>query len=107
MNRFPDPRGMYLFFGALLLIATLIYTIIQPREPRPYEGFDAKEPSQEDLEAANSHYAALLLFIQKYPARSIPFIEDVKNKFYETSCTVKPSIDFSSIASFPKGMIFV
>jgi hypothetical protein len=106
MNRFPDIRGTPLLLGILLLFILFFYISTTNRLSQN-ENFNTKDPSQEDLEAANSHYAALLLFIQKYPARSIPFIEDVKNKFYETSCTVKPSIDFSSIASFPKGMIFV
>lgn len=109
MNRFPDLRGgAPLFVGALFLIAVTLFYLTRSREPQPYEPFgEAASPSEEELEAANSNYAALLLFIQKYPARSIPFIEDVKNKFYESSCTVKSSIDFPSLAAFPKGMIFV
>ena len=68
---------------------------------------DIAQPSPEELDAANTNYAALLLFLQKYPTKSIPFIKDMKNKLYGESCTVKPSIDFENIAKFPNGMVFV
>lgn len=62
--------------------------------------------SEEDLSEANNHYALLLLFLQQNPTKSIKFIEDIKGKFFNESCSVKDNIDFSNIAQFKNGMIF-
>jgi len=70
------------------------------------ESFDDK-PSKEDLEAANNHYIALLLFIQQYPMQSIKLMDDVKNKFFSDGCTVKSTIDFKKVAQLPNGLVFV
>lgn len=86
----------------LILISFLVY--------RSYrlEGYSSSAtPSAEDLELANQQYAGLLLFLKKYPDRSIPFIKDIQSKFFTESCIVKPSISFSSLAQFPNGMLFV
>ena len=55
---------------------------------------------------ANNNYAALLMFIQKNPSNSINFIEDIKQKFFDDSCKVKPQINFNNIAQMPNGMPF-
>lgn len=62
--------------------------------------------SDTDLSEANNHYASLLLFLQQHPTKSIKFIEDIKKKFFNESCSVKDNIDFSTIAQFDNGMIF-
>jgi hypothetical protein len=62
--------------------------------------------SDTDLSEANNHYASLLLFLQQHPTKSIKFIEDIKRKFFNESCSVKDNIDFSTIAKFDNGMIF-
>lgn len=113
MNRFVHHPWLLPFFG-FILFAMMIYIfyheplmnqLYSTRSLDPFE--DAAEPSPEDLDAANTNYAALLLFLQKYPARAIPFIKDMKDKLYGESCTVKPDIDFKTIAKFPNGMVFV
>ena len=55
---------------------------------------------------ANNNYASILMFIQNNPSNSIKFIEDIKQKFFDDSCKVKPSIDFNNIAQMPNGMPF-
>lgn len=62
--------------------------------------------SDADLSEANNQYAALLLFLQQNPTKSVKFIEDIKQKFFNDSCTVKDNIDFSNLAQFKNGMIF-
>ena len=56
--------------------------------------------------AANNNYASILMFIQNNPSKSDKFIEDIKSKFFDTSCNVKSNIDFQSIATMPYGMPF-
>jgi len=57
-----------------------------------------------DQAAANQHYAALLLYLQKKP--SAAFLEDIKRKFFTESCTVKSMIDMEHVAEMPNGMVF-
>ena len=67
----------------------------------------AKISSDSDASAtANNNYASILIFLQKNPAKSGKFIEDIKSKFFDTSCNVKSNIDFQSIATMPYGMPF-
>ena len=67
---------------------------------------DAKIVNDPDATTANNNYASILLFMQKYPAKSGNFIADIKNKFFTDSCTVKDNIDFPNIAQMPAGMPF-
>jgi hypothetical protein len=46
------------------------------------------------------------MYIQKNPSESLKFIQDIKNKFFEDSCTVKSNIDFNNIAQMRDGMPF-
>ena len=46
------------------------------------------------------------MYIQKNPASSVKFISDIKQKFFNDSCTVKDNIDFNNIAQMPNGMPF-
>jgi hypothetical protein len=113
MNRFAissSPRWIFSILSGILVVIG-IYLVINRcgmRNTR-MDGFTdtPDSPTSDELEAANTHYAGLLLFLQKYPSRAIPFIKDVKDKIYDTNCTVKSSIDFQSLAKFPNGMVFV
>lgn len=112
MNRFFQP-SIARFFG-FVLISIVLYVIYQRLRSNSMtlhhqidEFKDSSAPTEEELESANTNYAALLLFLQKYPEKSIPFIKDMKDKLYGGECTVKPSIDFKNIAKFPNGMVFV
>ena len=57
-----------------------------------------------DTEEANHHYISILQYLQKYPDKSVKFLDDIKNKFFK-DCTVN-DIDFKSIVEFPNGMVF-
>jgi hypothetical protein len=91
----------------LMLLFLFIFSIFGYRMYLQEGYATASSPSKEDIESANQHYAALLLFLKTHPDRSIPFIKDIQSKFFTDSCIVKPSISFSSLAQFPNGMIFV
>lgn len=95
LNLFP----IFLIFLVILLMICMHYrdNIIDSFEDNV---------SDTDLSEANNHYASLLLFLQQHPTKSIKFIEDIKKKFFNESCSVKDNIDFSTIAQFDNGMIF-
>ena len=92
----------------IVLLLTLLYVITtnkrdsfinypsMPSDPlaKPTVAADA------DVAEANNNYASILMFIQKNPSKSIKFIEDIKQKFFNDSCTVK-SIDFSNMLYTP------
>lgn len=66
----------------------------------------AKPNSDPEATTANNNYASILLFLQKNPAKSVKFIADIKQKFFNDNCTVKDDIDFNNIAKLPFGMPF-
>ncbi len=66
----------------------------------------AKPNTNADLDSANNNYASILMYIQNNPSKSVNFIQDIKQKFFDTSCQVKTDIDFNSIAQMPNGMPF-
>lgn len=66
----------------------------------------AKPKSNPEVDSANNNYASILMYIQKYPLKSTQFIQDIKQKFFDSSCQVKNNIDFSNIAQMPNGMPF-
>jgi hypothetical protein len=105
-------RSSLIFLLSFLLLLSIVFVYNRS----PPEGYTASAtsiarptatPTAEDLELANQHYAGLLLFLKKYPDRSIPFIKDIQSKFFTDACIVKPSISFDSLAQFPNGMLFV
>jgi hypothetical protein len=62
--------------------------------------------SNPEANTANNNYASILMYIQKNPANSVKFISDIKQKFFNDSCTVRDNIDFNNIAKLPSGMPF-
>lgn len=62
--------------------------------------------SNPNTDAANNNYAAILMFIKDNPSKSLKFIQDIKQKFFDNSCKVKSNIDFNNIAQLPSGVIF-
>ena len=97
----------------LLLLLTLLYVIsINHRESfmNYSQQVDPLAKPQNTSVAgvteANNNYASILMFIQKNPSNSIKFIEDIKQKFFDDSCKIKPDIDFNNIAELPNGMPF-
>ena len=49
-----------------------------------------------DASEANMNYTSLLLFLKNHPDKSVKFITDIKNKFFDDSCSVK-NINFDTI----------
>ena len=66
----------------------------------------ATTAANQDVTTANNNYASILIFIQNNPQKSVNFISDIKQKFFNDDCTVKSTIDFSTIAQMPNGMPF-
>ena len=89
----------------IVLLLTLIYVITtnnhdsfinypaSPSDPLAKPATTATA----DVAEANNNYASILMFIQKNPSKSIKFIQDIKQKFFDDSCTVKSNIDFSNM----------
>lgn len=99
----------------LLLLITMLVLL-----PRAAEGFVnypqmvdplAKPNSSETgispaAAAANDHYAAILMFIKENPSQAAGFITDVKNKFFNKSCTVRSDMDLENLVNFSDGVPF-
>ncbi len=62
--------------------------------------------SNSEAEVANNNYASILMYIKKNPSTSVKFIQDIKQKFFDSSCTIKNNIDFNNLAQMPNGMPF-
>jgi hypothetical protein len=62
--------------------------------------------SNPEKDSANNNYASILLYIQNNPSKSFKFIQDIKQKFFDSSCSIKSDIDFNKIAQMPNGMVF-
>ena len=96
----------------IMLFLTLLYLIgINQRDsfmnyPQQVDPLAKPQSTTNGAPEANNNYASILMFIQKNPSNSIKFIEDIKQKFFDDSCTVKSSIDFNNIAQMPSGMPF-
>ena len=78
------------------------YFINYPQQVNP----TAPIKSNPEANTANNNYASILMYIQKNPANSVKFISDIKQKFFNDSCTVRDNIDFNNIAKLPSGMPF-
>jgi len=79
----------------IIIIFIYIYTV------RTTENY-----SSELDNAANSNYAAILLYLQSNPKQSVKFISDLKMKFFNDQCNVKSNIDFNNLAQLPYGPVF-
>jgi uncharacterized membrane protein len=87
---------------AILLYKPYEYFVNYPQQINPLE----VQKSNPEAITANNNYASILMYIQKNPDSSVKFISDIKQKFFNDSCTVKDNIDFKSIAKMPLGMPF-
>jgi uncharacterized membrane protein len=67
---------------------------------------NAKPKSNPEANTANNNYASILMYIQKTPTDSLNFIKDIKSKFFDDTCKVKSTIDFTNIAVMPDGLPF-
>ena len=78
------------------------YFVNYPQQVNP----NAPIKSNPEANTANNNYASILMYLQKNPSSSLKFISDIKQKFFNDSCTVKNNIDFNNIAQMPSGMPF-
>lgn len=91
----------------LLLVLSLILSRRElftnyPQQVNP----SAPIKTNSDAVTANNNYAAVLLYIQNNPSDSIKFIQDIQQKFFDSNCSLKNNINFSTIAQMPNGMPF-
>ncbi len=103
-------RLVFLILLLILLIVIAVYNVNKGKEhymnyPEQVNPFGSIQANPEAAQA-NNNYASILLYLQKNPARSVKFIEDIKNKFFDTNCNVKHDINFTEIAKMPDGMVF-
>lgn len=89
-----------LIFGVLFIaMYHIMHYHMEHFTDSPVENIKATE-----TEEANHHYISLLQYLQKYPDKSVKFLDDIKTKFFK-DCTVN-DIDFKTIVEFPNGMVF-
>ena len=95
----------------IILLLTLLYVITINKSdsfinyPQQFDPLAKPDTSSTaDIAEANNNYASILMFIQKNPSKSIKFIEDIKQKFFDDSCNVKSNIDFSNIIHSSNGI---
>jgi hypothetical protein len=102
--------GLIIFLNLALLLI-LLYVIQQPTldlfTNYPQQVNPMAEPkSNPEKDSANNNYASILLYIKNNPSKSFKFIQDIKQKFFDSSCSIKSDIDFNKIAQMPNGMVF-
>jgi len=77
--------------------------------PQQVDPTASNKPQADGVEAAaaaNDHYAAILMFIKENPTQAAGFITDVKQKFFNQSCTVRSDIDLVNLVNFSDGVPF-
>ncbi len=111
MNLYKLGSSSWIIILNIILLITLLivittgrreYFINYPQQVNP----NAPVKSNPEANTANNNYASILMYIQKNPSSSVKFITDIKQKFFNDSCTIKDNIDFNSIAQMPNGMPF-
>ncbi len=112
MNLFRS-NNMYLFTIIFCIIIYILFTILYIKTKHEYfinypQQVDPTSKIKTNPEAttANNNYASILLYIKNNPFKSTKFIEDIKTKFFNDTCTVKDNINFNNIAQLPDGMPF-
>ena len=104
-------KSGWIIFVNLLLLIILLYVIQRPsidlftNYPQQVDP-SATPKSNPEKDSANNNYASILLYVQQNPSNSIKFIQDIKQKFFDRSCSIKSDINFNNIAQMPNGMPF-
>jgi len=81
-----------------------IVSFAEPFDSNPLGAVVKTDSNASDATEANMNYTSLLLFLKNHPDKSVKFITDIKNKFFDESCTVK-NINFDTITQL-NGNIF-
>jgi hypothetical protein len=111
MNRFRlDKSSWIIILNIILGIILVLLLNTKSRDmfvnyAQPFNPMD-KAKSNPEAETVNNNYASILMYIKQNPSSSLKFIEDVKQKFFDSSCTIKNNIDFNNLAQMPNGMPF-
>ena len=88
----------------LIILGYQIVSFAEPFDSNPLGAVVKTDSSASDAAEANMNYTSLLLFLKNHPDKSVKFITDIKNKFFDESCTVK-NINFDTITQL-NGNIF-
>jgi len=88
----------------LIILGYQIVSFAEPFDSNPLGAVVKTDSNASDATEANMNYTSLLLFLKNHPDKSVKFITDIKNKFFDESCTVK-NINFDTITQL-NGNIF-
>jgi hypothetical protein len=111
MNLIKLGTSSWIIFLNITLLLILLYVLSHnnldsfinyPQQVNP----SANPKTNSDVVTANNNYASILMYIQQNPSKSVKFIQDIKQKFFDDTCKVKTNIDFTDIAQMPNGMPF-
>ena len=99
-------KASWIIIINLILLGLLLYQVFNIKLNKEKQGFidypqqvdpTKINPSNPDANEANQNYAQILNYISKNPSKSIKFIEDVRTKFFNPSCSVKSKISFNNL----------
>jgi len=111
MNLIKLGFSSWIIFVNIIFLIILLYKLITNKRELFINYSQQVNPiitsqSNPNMDAANNNYASILMFIKDNPSKSIKFIQDIKQKFFDNNCRVKSNIDFNNIAELPSGVIF-
>jgi hypothetical protein len=82
-----------LFIIGVVLIIALYYT-----NKLLMEGFASDVSSAAKLDMMNMNWRIMLKYMSDNPEKAMPFITDVKSKFFSDTCELKqPKIDYANL----------
>ncbi len=100
-------KASWIIFLNLFLLGLLLFQLFDITK----QGFinypqqvDPTKPvkSDPDADEANQNYVQILHYMSKNPLKSTRFIEDIRTKFFNPSCSVKSNINFAELMNNTK-----
>ncbi len=96
--------GLWIIIINIILIVLLFYKSI--KDNNDYfmnypEQVDTNKVVKTNIDTsqANESYAIILNYIKKYPEKSYAFINDIRNRFFQTDCSIKNTIDYNNLTN--------
>lgn len=90
-------------FLATILLYIMIYLFHYTKEgfvTIPTMTIPAGNQQSAALDTLNGNWRSILDYLSKNPEKALPFITDVKDKFFSDTCSLKqPRIDFQNLAN--------
>jgi hypothetical protein len=85
--------------GILLIVALFLTDRIARRQLELiYERFDGTPSRNQQMDELNGSWRAILQYLSDNPAKAGLFVADVKEKFFQSTCSFKqPSIDYAKL----------